>query len=88
MSDIPDYLLYDERYLDSDPERADRAIVVCCEDTLRKAQQAVEDQGYPCVIVGPGCEDGLLWYPAAMWKKLKGEQALEASGVKPLKVTP
>ena len=64
MSEEPAYILYDERYLIEG--REDDASVICCEDTMQAAKQAVEDQGFPCVIVGPGCESGMLWMPKAM----------------------
>lgn len=59
---MSEYMLFDERYMD-DPDRANCLSV---EDSLKKAKQVVESNGYPAVIVGPGCEDGLYWMPAAM----------------------
>jgi hypothetical protein len=56
------YILFDERYM-TDP---DRALVQSVEESLHEAKAQVEDFGYPCVIVGPGVEDGLYWVPVAM----------------------
>ena len=59
------YAIFDERYMVA----PDRASVISVEDSIEKAQRAIDEQGYPGVIVDTfDANDTGLWHAPKGWK--------------------